>query len=224
MVIVSRTANMIQQPFTGSLLDLAPTSHKLEFVEQQFRIIISGSTVGTLLGMILFPTFIALFSRSIIHLKNSNGSIPIMIKNQMQMNFFKRIVKHLHFPNLSNIKELNIKSISFNLFMINMIITSVYTMGVLAALYAALIAPERHNTAIMASGLINGIATILLVVFVDPKLSVIADKVCKENKGFTYFKNITGMMVISRFCGTILAQLFFIPSAFYIAWFTKFIV
>jgi hypothetical protein len=31
------------------------------------------------------------------------------------------------------------------------------------------------------------------------------------------------MMVLSRLLGTILAQLFFIPGAEYIAWFTKFI-
>ncbi|MFC7687036.1 lipid II flippase family protein [Ureibacillus sp. GCM10028918] len=42
-----------------------------------------------------------------------------------------------------------------------MLITAIYTIGVLSALYAALIALERATTAIMASGEINGIATIL---------------------------------------------------------------
>lgn len=40
-----------------------------------------------------------------------------------------------------------------------MVITAIYTIGVLSALYAALIAPERASTAIMASGLIKRLRT-----------------------------------------------------------------
>lgn len=43
MVMVSRLANMMQQPFTGSLIDKAPKENALAFVEQQFRIIISAA-------------------------------------------------------------------------------------------------------------------------------------------------------------------------------------
>lgn len=59
MVIVSRLANMMQQPFTGSLIDTAPEGNALEFVETQFRFLIGASTVGTVFGIILLPTFIA---------------------------------------------------------------------------------------------------------------------------------------------------------------------
>ncbi|MFC0561519.1 lipid II flippase family protein, partial [Halalkalibacter alkalisediminis] len=39
MVIISRLANMMQQPFTGSLIDTAPTTDTLQFVENQYRVI-----------------------------------------------------------------------------------------------------------------------------------------------------------------------------------------
>ncbi len=61
MVIVSRLANMMQQPFTGSLIDNAPKENTLEFVEAQYRILIGASTLGTVFGIILLPSFIALF-------------------------------------------------------------------------------------------------------------------------------------------------------------------
>lgn len=105
-----------------------------------------------------------------------------------------------------------------------MVITAIYTIGVLSALYAALLTPERASTAIMASGLINGVATILLVIFVDPKVSVVADDVVNKRGNYQTLKNISLMMVTSRLLGTLLAQLFFIPGAKYIAWFTQFIV
>ena len=105
-----------------------------------------------------------------------------------------------------------------------MVITAIYTIGVLSALYAALLAPERASTAIMASGLINGIATILLIIFIDPKISILADDVINQKGSYLNLKGVSLMMITSRLLGTMLAQVFFIPGAEYIAWFTKFIV
>ncbi len=110
------------------------------------------------------------------------------------------------------------------LFFINMVITAIYTIGVLAALYASLIVPERAATAVMASGLINGVATILLVIFVDPKVSVLADDVVNNRGSYQTLKIVSLMMVSSRLFGTLLAQVLFIPGAKYVAWFTKFII
>lgn len=103
-----------------------------------------------------------------------------------------------------------------------MLITAIYTIGVLSALYASIIAPERSATATMASGLINGIATILLTIFIDPKISILADDVVNQRGSYNSLKGVSLMMVTSRLLGTILAQLLLIPGAEYIAWLTKF--
>jgi hypothetical protein len=76
----------------------------------------------------------------------------------------------------------------------------------------------------MSSGLINGIATILLVIFIDPKISILADDVGNRRGNYRNLRDTTGMLVLSRLMGTLVAQLLFIPGAHYIAWFTKFIV
>ncbi|TCP29913.1 uncharacterized protein DUF2837 [Scopulibacillus darangshiensis] len=224
MVIVSRMANMMQQPFTGSLVDTAPSSDTLSFVESQYRVIIGASTIGTLIGIILLPTFVALFSRAIIHLSKQKGSIPSLFKTAFSLDYIRRGLNQMHFPNLSYLKGVTLKNVPKRLFFINMVVTSIYTIGVLSALYAALLAPERASTAIMASGLINGIATILLVVFVDPKISVLADDAINKRGSYLKLKNVSLMMIVSRFLGTLLAQILFIPGAEYVAWFTKFIV
>ena len=224
MVMISRLANMMQQPFTGSLIDNAPKVNTLEFVENQYRIIIGSSTLGTIIGILLLPTFIAIFSRAIIHLSEERGSIPSLIKKGLTIEYIKRGIKHIHLPRFSYLKDIRLEDIPIRLFLINMVITAIYTIGVLSALYAALIAPERASTAIMASGLINGIATILLIIFIDPKISILADDVINQKGSYLNLKSISLMMVTSRLLGTILAQLFFIPGAGYIAWFTKFIV
>lgn len=86
MVMVSRLANMMQQPFTGSLVDTAPADNALAYVENQYRIIIGAASIGTLIGILLLPTFVAIFSRGIIHLAEERGSIPALLKKDLRLN------------------------------------------------------------------------------------------------------------------------------------------
>lgn len=123
MVIVSRLANMMHQPFTGNLIDTAPPAYGLQMVEEQYRILIAASTAGTVAGIIVFPTFIALFSRAIIHLANEKGSIPALIKKGFSMEFFMRGWKHFRLPKRTDIKEIRFSDIPMKLFLMNMIIT-----------------------------------------------------------------------------------------------------
>src|SRR5690606_37661896 len=104
MVMVSRLANMMQQPFTGSLIDSAPETNTFEFVEAQYRMIIGSSTIGTILGILLLPTFISIFSRAIIHLSAERGSIPGLVKKGMNIGYIKRGIGHIHLPKLSYLK------------------------------------------------------------------------------------------------------------------------
>lgn len=224
MVMVSRLANMMQQPFTGSLIDNAPNENALDFVESQYRILIGSATVGTIIGLLLLPTFIAVFSRAIIHLAEERGSIPALLKKGFTLSYLRRGKKHIHLPRFTYLKDMGWRDIPIKLFCINIMITAIYTIGVLSALYAALLAPERATTAVMASGLINGIATILLIVFIDPKISILADDVINKKGNYVTLKSASIMMVTSRLLGTLLAQFLFIPGAKYIAWFTQFLM
>lgn len=150
-------------PFTGHLIDDAG-KNALAIVGEQFRFLIFGSTVGTILGIILLPSFVALFSRAIIHLAGGGGSVFQVFRKGFSKQGFKNALSYLRLPSISYVKGFHMRLIPKRLFVINMLITSIYTIGVLSALYAGLLAPERSTTAVMASGLINGIATILLAI------------------------------------------------------------
>lgn len=223
MVMVSRLANMMQQPFTGSLVDNAPTENTFSYVENQFRIIIGAASIGTLIGIILLPTFIAIFSRAIIHLAEARGNIPALMKKGFTFDYIRRGMKHIRKPRFAFLKGVRIKDIPIKLFVINIFITAIYTIGVLSSLYAALLVPELKTTAAMASGLINGVATILLIIFIDPRISILADDVLNKRGSYLDLKRMSLMMMASRFLGTLLAQLLFIPGAHYVAWFAKLI-
>ncbi|MFN2746690.1 MULTISPECIES: lipid II flippase Amj family protein [Bacillus] len=220
MVIVSRMSNMIQQPVTGKLVDMAGAD-ALSLVGKQFRFLIFGSTVGTICGMLLLPTFIAVFSRAIIHLAGKDGSVLHVFRKAFSKSSLKNMRRYLKRPTIQYAKGFQFRFIPKRLFVLNMVITAIYTIGVLAALYAGVLVPERHTTAVMASGLVNGIATMLLALFVDPKVSVLADDVAKGKRSYVYLKWASVTMAVSRVTGTVLAQILFIPASYYIAWMTK---
>lgn len=227
LVIFSRMSNMIQQPLTGSLIDLAGENDyhsALVLVEQQYRFIIASGTVGTLCGILLFPTFIALFSRALFHLSLEKGSIPHLFMKLLNVRYLKRAWKHRKIPRFSYLKRIKIQHFSLSLFLSNACITAIYTVGVLSALFAALFVPDNASTAIMASGLINGVATIFIFIFVDPKVAILADEVSNKKGSYIKLKTMTLTMVTSRLLGTVLAQVIFIPAAYYVAWFAKVIL
>jgi hypothetical protein len=224
IVIVSRMANMMQQPFTGSIVDTAPEENFLAFVENQYRVLIGASTVGTIIGILLLPTFVAIFSRAIIHLANEGGSVPSLLKIGFTWKYLKRGLTQFRIPRFSYLKGIKLSEIPKRLFLFNMFVTAIYTIGVLSALYASLLAPDRSGTTVMASGLINGVATILLSIFVDPKISVLADNVVHGKGKYSTLKGISILMISSRLIGTVIAQVLFIPGAYYIAWVSKYLV
>src|SRR5699024_11911577 len=150
---------------------------------------------------------------AIFHLSQEKGSVLSLFIMIFSLQYIKRDDTHFSLPKFSYVRGTRMKDIPVRLFLVNMVITAIYTIGVLSALYAALLVPENRTTALMASGLINGMATILLVVFVDPKVSVVADDVVNQRGSYQTLKNISLMMVASRLLGTLLAQLFFINGA-----------
>lgn len=224
MVIISRFSTMFQQPLTAKLIAEATGPHKLIFIQEQYRILIGITSLGVCLGIFLFPTFINIFSRAIIQLSKENGSIPALLFKWSNGKGFKKAIDCFRMPRLSYLNGITLKTIPKRLFVINVVITGVYTVGVLSALYASMLVPKGYSqAAVMSSGIINGVATILLTLFIDPKVSVLADRVVKKQSGYIFLKSYSLAMISSKFLGTVVAQVLFIPAAYYVAWFSKFI-
>lgn len=228
LVIVSRFSTMIQQPLTAKLIAEAPGLNKLHYIEEQYRILIGVTSIGVLLGILLFPTFINIFSRAIIQLSNQRGSVIALFLNQFNVKGIVKgivkVIKCFRVPRLTYLKGITLKTIPKRLFVINVMVSAVFTIGVLSSIYASMLVPQDYaQAALMSSGIINGIATILLTLFIDPKASVLADRVMNKQCDYIYLKSYSVTMISSKLVGTILAQLLFIPAAYYVAWFAKWI-
>ena len=95
-----------------------------------------------------------------------------------------------------------------------MVAMSIWTVGVFSALYAAYLRPDLRVTSSELSAIINGVATILMFMFIDPYLSMLTEEVAEGKVTEPYFRRSIVWLTGRRVMGTIAAQLLLIPAAF----------
>ncbi|NBD26493.1 lipid II flippase Amj family protein [Paenibacillus glycinis] len=219
IVLVSRTANMVQGPIAAKFVDYGRTHAGFPML-QYLRFTLLASSVGTLLAIVLFPTCVNLFGRMIAKLEVA-GSVPKLVSS-VTIGQLKNTRHYIRAPrfNLSRFRYLDI---SKTFMLLSIVVTSFYTVGVLAALYAAHLFPELSSTAGQSSGIINGVATILLTIFIDPQLGLITDKALGSAEYRTKLGRIYVVLMTTRFLGTMAAQLVLVPAAYMIGYFVKLI-
>jgi hypothetical protein len=100
---------------------------------------------------------------------------------------------------------------------VNLVLVSIYAVGVLSSLYAGALVPEFRITASQLSAIVNGIATILLVTLVDPICAYITDQAIRGKRKESDVRAMVFYIIMGRVVGTlIVAQILFLPSAEYI--------
>ncbi|MFC5448451.1 lipid II flippase Amj family protein [Paenibacillus aestuarii] len=220
IVLVSRTANLIQAPLTAKFVDHAKLDATFD-LERYLRLTLFASTIGTLIAIALFPSFVRISQRVIAKLEVA-GSIPKLITS-VTIDQLKNTKNYLKKPTIK-LQHFRYLGIPKRFLILNIVVTSFYSVGVLASLFAAHLLPQYSTTASQASGIINGIATILLTIFIDPQLGLITDKALHDEKQKLQLGKIYALLMTSRFMGTLLAQAVLIPSAHFIGIIVQWIV
>lgn len=203
----------------AGLLSSPIYQHQLSVLDYQIRTVILGATLGVLIGAILIPVFIMLFSKwillfeqvksvpkmfLILFLRKSDlDKIPKKIKMIPQRQYFKEAIAHkLKIPR--------------KFLALNIIVEGIYATGVLSSLYAGALFPEFRTTTTLLSGIINGIAAVLFATTVDPTAAGITDQAIREERPLIDINQMSFYLAVTRLLGTFLAQLIFIPSAWII--------
>ncbi|OKP66802.1 hypothetical protein A3842_28880 [Paenibacillus sp. P3E] len=219
IVLVSRTANMVQAPLTAKFVDLAKIDHTFP-LENYLRIIMLASSLGTLLAIALFPTFVGLSGRIISKLE-IEGSIPKLLTS-VTISQLKNTRKYIRKPKVK-LRSFRYLGIPKRFIVMNIFVTGFYTVGVLSSLMAAHLVPAFSTTASQASGLINGFATIMLTIFIDPQLGIITHKATENADSRDQLGKIYVLLMGSRFLGTLLGQAVLLPAAHSIIWLVQLI-
>jgi Amj-like protein len=96
---------------------------------------------------------------------------------------------------------------------LNVAAIALWTTGVFASLYAGYLNPALRVTSSTLSAVVNGVATILMFVFIDPQMSVMTDDVVEGKTSEPHFRRAVVWLVGSRLAGTVLAQVILLPAA-----------
>ena len=222
LVLISRTAYGFQAPLLAKTIENNINSGAGENLFE-FRLIILTCSVATIIGGFLIPTFQRLLSIAVEKF-SIYKSVPSLILHSFSKGGITSIKDSIVIPSTKNVAQINFKSnFPWRVFIMNIIAVSIITVGVLSALYAGYLNPEFRSTASNLSAIINGVATILMFIFIDPFLSVMTDDVVLGKTKVSLFRKYIVYMVFARILGTVLAQFIFIPSAQIIAWIAELI-
>jgi hypothetical protein len=217
LVLISRTANGFQAPLLAKTIETNINTGAGENLTD-FRLIILSCSVATILGGLLIPTFQRVLSVA-VNKFSVYKSVPKLLLHGFTKSGIASMKDSIVMPSPKNISTISIESdFPWRVFIMNVVAVAIITVGVLSSLYAGYINPDFRTTAGTLSGVINGISTILMFIFIDPFLSVMTDDVVLGKTRESVFRKYIVFMVIARVIGTVIAQFIFIPSSRLIAW------
>ena len=211
LMLVSRTSNSFLGPFLAKRVEThlgdAPS------LLGDFRWLLVASSLATLAGALLIPTFQRVFCRAVLHFQ-MHRSVPRLIMHGVFKGGLSYVRDVASLPAAANVGALQGgHGVSRRITLLNVVATALWTVGVFAALYAGALDAAVRVTSSMLSSIVNGGATIVMAMFIDPHLSGMTDDVVEGKLGEAQFRRAIVWLVGSRLAGTLLAQVLLLPAA-----------
>jgi Alternate to MurJ len=213
LILVSRTSNSFQGPFLAKRIESNLAGGVAHGLLGDFRWMLWSATLATIVGALLIPTFQRMFSRAVLHFQ-ANRSVPRLLLRIFFKGGLAQLKDVATIPTAANITRIRAtEGISPWVIALNVAAVALWTTGVFASLYAGYLNPTLRVTSSTLSAVVNGTATILMFVFIDPQMSVMTDDVIEGRTSEPHFRRAVVWLVGSRLAGTLLAQVILIPAA-----------
>lgn len=214
LMLLSRTSNSFLGPFLAKRVETGIDQHvAASTLLGDFRWLLFSASLATILGAILIPTFQRAFCRAVEHFQ-VHRSVPKLLLHAVFKGGLSYLKTSASLPKPANVTGLREKSgVSISMTAMNVIATALWTVGVFAALYAGVLDPSVRVTSSTLSSIINGGATIMMAVFIDPHMSGMTDDVIEGKTEESQFRRAVVWLVGSRLAGTLIAQFLLVPSA-----------
>jgi hypothetical protein len=217
LILISRASNSFQGPFLGKRIELSLARGMGGHLLGDFRWLLFSATLAAIVGALAVPTFQRIFSRAVQHFQ-VHRSLGKLLLHGFAKGGLSYLKDALTAPSPSHLTSLRRDAaVPIRVILLNVGAQALLTVGVFAALYAGYLDPRFRVTAVSLSSVINGVATILLFVFIDPHLSVMTDDVMDGRATEASFRRAVVWLSASRVAGTVLAQLMLVPAAAAIA-------
>ena len=213
LVLVSRTSNSFLGPFLAKRVESNLAGTVATNLLSDFRWLLIASSLATIAGALLIPTFQRVFCRAVDHFQ-VHRSVPKLILHGFFKGGLSFVKDAATLPSSANMSGLRGKGgVSLSITLLNVGAVALWTVGVFASLYAGALDPDVRVTSSTLSSIINGGATIMMAMFIDPHMSGMTDDVVEGRVSEGEFRQAIVWLVGSRLAGTLLAQALLVPSA-----------
>ena len=217
LVLVSRTANSFQSPFLAKRIEDHLHQAAQHSLLGDFRWLLFSATLATVAGGVLIPSFQRLFSKAVAHFQ-VHRSVPKLLLHGFMKGGIRQLREVMVAPAPASLKGMSMgRDLSAGMMAMNVVAVALWTVGAFAALYAGFLDPGVRMTSSNLSAIVNGVATVMMFVFIDPQLSVMTDDVMEGRMGEAQFRRVIVWLVGSRLIGTLLAQALLLPASRLIA-------
>jgi len=207
----SRLAQMFYSPMLGALSDHAAFTSLVAY-QWQLRIIVIAGAVGAIIGTLAIPTFVMLYLRAIRSLERNNSVLKAAL-GLFRPSTVAAIFTEVKFGVATRLGDLPFRRVPKDILVLNVLVTAVYGIGIVAAAYASVLYPQAARTAVLSSGLVNGFATIAYNIVVDPTSALITDRAVRGERSIDDVRALVAGLSGTAVLGLALSQLLLIPGA-----------
>src|SRR6188768_3317665 len=217
LILVSRTSNSFQAPFLAKRIETTLSAAASPLLSD-FQWILGSAALATALGALLVPSAQRAFSRA-VGILQTHRSLFRLVAHGIHPRRLLMARRYIVIPALANLRCLNSRGgLSWRFLGLNAFAVALWTVGVFASLYAGALEPDFRVTCSNLSSIINGVATIVMFLLLDPQLSLLTDDVAHQRVAHGTFRAAVASLVGARLAGVLLAQFLLVPSALLIAY------
>ena len=216
--LVTRLSQQVYAPFLGSTADHLVKSHQVAQLEALYRWILAGASGGAFLGLLLLPTFVEVINKAIGKIEQY-GSVPAVLARCLLPQNWAAILSCLRPPGLLGVRLADVRKIPWHFLVGNVVVLSIHSMGMLAAVCAGAQLydnPGAARAATLLSSVVNGVATIMLSLVVDPTLARITDQCTQDRREASHIRVAAVFLLSGMLLGTLISQIIFSPAVWFI--------
>jgi hypothetical protein len=218
--LITRLSQQFYSPLLGSTADHLVKENQVEQLEHLFRWVLAGASIGSLAGLLLLPTFVEVINKAIGQI-NRHQSVPKVLMLCALPQNWPAIASCLRPPGLLGVRLSDLRKLPWFFLIGNVVVLSIHSMGTMAAICAGAQLhdnPGAARSATLLSSVVNGVATIMLSLVVDPTLAGITDKCASEKLDSSHIRAAAVFLLGGMLVGTLISQVIFSPAV----WFIKF--
>jgi hypothetical protein len=211
-VTASRFASLLYTPMLGALSDFAGRNGGDGLFLLQLRSIVLSGMAGTIVGTLAIPVFVALYLRGIRSFERRGNVVTALIRLLRPKTAYS-VLREARGALQHRVFRFSLTNVPKEVIILNTFVSAIYSIGIVSAAYASVLNPATARTALLSSGLVNGVAVIAYNIVVDPASAFMTDQAVRGERSIDDVRSLVTYLSLSSILGFAVSQVLLVPAA-----------